>query len=89
MEGKEAAVESKQMRDFVELDGFPLCPLLLCLFFSFWIFFFPPLANGTTEKHGKHHSWRLDGWFMRIRGGDEEIRDEIGFNPCLDGGIGK
>lgn len=67
-------------------------PLLLGLFFSFWIFFlsfFPPLANGTTEKHGKHRSWRLDGWFMRIRGWDKEIRDEIGFNPCFDGGTGK
>ena len=24
-----------------------------------------------------------------LRGWDKEIRDEIGFNPCLDGGTGK
>lgn len=68
-------------------------PLLLGLFFSFWIFFSFLLSSfgqwGYTEKHGKHRSWRLDGWFMRIRGWDKEIRDEIGFNPCFDGGTGK
>lgn len=43
MEGKkEAAVESKQMRDFVELDGFPLCPPSSWPFLFFLDFFFFP-----------------------------------------------
>jgi hypothetical protein len=50
---KEAAVESKQMRDFVELDGFPLCPLLLGLFFSFWIFFSFLLSSFGQWDYGK------------------------------------